>query len=83
MRKAPAAMPVDDPAIPGDGVSISMLGYHDFSENLPETAMRIRTFLRPMGGVRCIQELILCLTPYLGTCFFTTTICDSSHRQIT
>lgn len=36
-------VPPDDPGIQDDGVRISVLGYHDFSETLPETEMRINT----------------------------------------
>jgi peptidoglycan/xylan/chitin deacetylase (PgdA/CDA1 family) len=32
-----------EPEIPDDGVRVSVLGYHDFSETQPETAMRIKT----------------------------------------
>ncbi|MCP5545182.1 MAG: polysaccharide deacetylase family protein [Akkermansiaceae bacterium] len=41
--KAAPLIPVEDPDIPDDGVRVSVLGYHDFSETQPETAMRIRT----------------------------------------
>ncbi len=36
-------VPPDDPTIQDDGVRVSVLGYHDFSESLPETEMRINT----------------------------------------
>ena len=39
----PLPVPPDDPNIEDDGVRVSVLGYHEFSETLPETAMRIRT----------------------------------------
>ncbi|MFU8892053.1 MAG: polysaccharide deacetylase family protein [Luteolibacter sp.] len=43
--KVVATLPVppDDPGIEDDGVRVSVLGYHDFSETLPETEMRINT----------------------------------------
>jgi len=43
--RAAADLPVppDDPDIPDDGTRVSVLGYHDFSETLPETEMRINT----------------------------------------
>jgi hypothetical protein len=31
------------PVLADDGVRVSILGYHDLSEHLPETAMRLRT----------------------------------------
>ncbi len=40
---SPVAPPVENPAVPDDGVRVSVIGYHDFSETAPETAMRIRT----------------------------------------
>jgi len=36
-------VPPDDPNVEDDGVRVSILGYHDFSETLPETEMRINT----------------------------------------
>jgi len=36
-------VPPDDPNVEDDGVRVSVLGYHDFSETLPETEMRINT----------------------------------------
>jgi peptidoglycan/xylan/chitin deacetylase (PgdA/CDA1 family) len=36
-------VPPDDPTVEDDGVRVSVLGYHDFSETLPETEMRINT----------------------------------------
>jgi peptidoglycan/xylan/chitin deacetylase (PgdA/CDA1 family) len=46
--------PVEPPAIPDDGVRVSVLGYHDFSEKLPATAMRIQTskFRKQMEAIR-------------------------------
>lgn len=41
--QAKLVLPADDPEIEDDGVRVSVLGYHDFSESLPETEMRIRT----------------------------------------
>lgn len=39
----PPAIPTENPDIPDDGVRVSVLGYHEFSEEKPETEMRIRT----------------------------------------
>jgi len=36
-------VPPDDPGVEDDGVRVAVLGYHDFSETLPETEMRINT----------------------------------------
>jgi peptidoglycan/xylan/chitin deacetylase (PgdA/CDA1 family) len=49
----PVALPVEDPAIPDDGIRVSILGYHDLADNLPETAMRIHTskFRRQMEAI--------------------------------
>ena len=49
----PVAAPVEDPAIPDDGIRVSILGYHDLADNLPETAMRIHTskFRRQMEAI--------------------------------
>ncbi|MES2438651.1 MAG: polysaccharide deacetylase family protein [Verrucomicrobiota bacterium] len=48
---APAA---EDALIPDDGIRVSIIGYHDLGENLPETAMRIRTskFRKQMETIR-------------------------------
>lgn len=42
--------------IPDDGVRVSVLGYHDLAENLPETAMRIHTskFRKQMETIRLL-----------------------------
>jgi len=36
-------VPPDDPNVEDDGVRVSVLGYHDFSETQPQTEMRINT----------------------------------------
>ncbi len=42
------------PEIPDDGTRVAVLGYHDFAEGLPETAMRIHTskFRKQMEAIR-------------------------------
>jgi peptidoglycan/xylan/chitin deacetylase (PgdA/CDA1 family) len=52
--EVPVAPVVEDPNIPDDGVRVAVLGYHDLSEKLPETAMRIRTskFRKQMETIR-------------------------------
>ena len=54
MPLPPVAPPAEDPAIPDDGVRVAILGYHDLAEDLPETAMRIRTskFRKQMETIR-------------------------------
>jgi peptidoglycan/xylan/chitin deacetylase (PgdA/CDA1 family) len=52
----PAPAPAEPPAptIPDDGVRVSVLGYHDFSETAAETEMIIRTskFRKQMEAIR-------------------------------
>jgi peptidoglycan/xylan/chitin deacetylase (PgdA/CDA1 family) len=50
---APAPEPAK-PAVEDDGVRVSVLGYHDFSETLPETEMIIRTskFRKQMEAIK-------------------------------
>jgi peptidoglycan/xylan/chitin deacetylase (PgdA/CDA1 family) len=65
---APAAPPVEDPNIPDDGVRVSVLGYHDFSETLPETAMRIRTskFRLQMETIRQLGITVISLADFVA-----------------
>ncbi len=65
---APAAPPVEDPNIPDDGVRVSVLGYHDFSETLPETAMRIRTskFRQQMETIRQLGITVISLEDFVA-----------------
>ena len=65
---APAA-PVEEekPAIPDDATRVAILGYHDFSESLPETAMRIRTskFRKQMEAIKQLGFTVISLADYL------------------
>ncbi len=63
---APVAPPVEDPAIPDDGVRVSILGYHDLAENLPETAMRIHTskFRKQMETIRQLGLKVITLDEF-------------------
>lgn len=64
---APVAPPVvEDPAIPDDGVRVSILGYHDLAENLPETAMRIHTskFRKQMETIRQLGIKVITLDEF-------------------
>lgn len=51
---AEEAAQTDVPPTPDDGVRISVLGYHDFSETAPETEMMIRTskFRKQMEAIK-------------------------------
>lgn len=61
----PAAVPVEQPT-PDDGVRVSVLGYHDFSETQPETAMRIRTskFRKQMETIRQLGISVISLDDF-------------------
>ncbi len=63
---APVAPPAEDSAIPDDGVRVSILGYHDLAENLPETAMRIRTskFRKQMETIRHLGLKVITLDEF-------------------
>ncbi len=66
---APVAPPVvEEPAVPDDGVRVSVLGYHDFSETQPETAMRIRTskFRRQMETIRQLGIKVITLDDFIA-----------------
>ena len=64
----PVAPPAEDPAIPDDGVRVSTLGYHDLAENLPETAMRIRTskFRKQMETIRQLGLKVITLDEFIA-----------------
>lgn len=56
------------PELPDDGVRVSVLGYHDFSETLPETAMRIRTskFRQQMETIRQLGLTVITLEDFIA-----------------
>jgi len=60
---AAAAPPAEDN---DDGVRVSVLGYHDFSETQPETAMRIRTskFRKQMETIRQLGIQVISLDEF-------------------
>ncbi len=62
----PVALPVEDPAIPDDGVRVSILGYHELAENLPDTEMRIKTskFRRQMETIRQLGLKVITLQEF-------------------
>ncbi len=54
-QETPAPAPAEvTPEVPDDGVRVSVLGYHDFSETAPETEMVIRTskFRKQMEAIK-------------------------------
>ncbi|RYD28423.1 MAG: hypothetical protein EOP87_19695, partial [Verrucomicrobiaceae bacterium] len=57
-----------EPEIPDDGVRVSVLGYHDFSETLPETAMRIRTskFRQQMEALRQMGLTVISMDDFIA-----------------
>lgn len=66
--EVPVAPPVEDTSIPDDGVRVSILGYHDFSETLPETAMRIRTskFRTQMETIRQLGIKVITMDDFIA-----------------
>ena len=60
------APPVMDSDAPDDGVRVSVLGYHDFSETEPETAMRIHTtkFRKQMETIRQLGITVISLEEF-------------------
>jgi peptidoglycan/xylan/chitin deacetylase (PgdA/CDA1 family) len=63
----PVAPPVQDSGVPDDATRVSVLGYHDFSESLPETAMRIRTskFRQQMETIRQMGFTVISLEDFI------------------
>ena len=64
----PTAPPVEESAIPDDGVRVAVLGYHDFSESEPQTAMRIHTskFRKQMEALRQLGITVISLDDFLA-----------------
>ncbi|MBC8126178.1 MAG: polysaccharide deacetylase family protein [Gloeobacteraceae cyanobacterium ES-bin-144] len=66
----PAAVPVNPPVaaveIPDDGIRVSVLGYHDFAEKMPETAMRMHTskFRTQMETIRQLGISVISLDDF-------------------
>lgn len=65
---APSAAPRTSLDIPDDGVRVSVLGYHDFSENERETAMRIRTskFRKQMEVIRNLNIPVISMADFIA-----------------
>ena len=64
----PVAAPVVEPVIPDDGVRVSVIGYHDIAENLPETAMRLHTskFRKQMEAIRLLGIKVITLDEFIA-----------------
>ena len=65
---APVAQPAVSLDIPDDGVRVAVLGYHDFSENERETAMRIRTskFRKQMETIRDLGIPVIPMADFIA-----------------
>jgi len=66
--EAAAAPPVENSTIPDDGVRVAVLGYHDFSEAAPETAMRMHSskFRKQMTALRQLGITVISLDDFLA-----------------
>lgn len=64
--ESPTAPPVAQPAPPDDGVRVSILGYHDFSDSQTETAMRIHTtkFRKQLETIRQLGITVISLEEF-------------------
>jgi peptidoglycan/xylan/chitin deacetylase (PgdA/CDA1 family) len=64
--EAPVAVPLVEPEIPDDGIRVSVIGYHDLAEKLPETAMRIHTskFRKQMEAIRQLGIKVITLDEF-------------------
>jgi peptidoglycan/xylan/chitin deacetylase (PgdA/CDA1 family) len=67
-QETPVALPVVDAPVPDDGIRVSVLGYHDLGENLPETAMRIRTskFRKQMEAIRQLGIKVISMEQFIA-----------------
>jgi len=67
VTEIPVAPPVQESGVPDDATRVSILGYHDFSETLPETAMRIRTskFRQQMETIRQMGITVISLNDFI------------------
>ncbi len=64
----PAAPMEAESTVPDDGVRVAVLGYHDFSETAPETAMRIRTskFRKQMETIRELGISVITMDDFIA-----------------
>jgi peptidoglycan/xylan/chitin deacetylase (PgdA/CDA1 family) len=65
--EAPAP-PAEQEELPDDGVRVSILGYHEFSDTAPETAMRISTtkFRKQMEVLRQLGITVISLEDFIA-----------------
>ena len=66
--EAPAPAPLQAIDVPDDGIRVSVLGYHDFSENERETAMRIRTskFRKQMEVIKKLDIPVIPMADFIA-----------------
>ena len=66
LPEIPTSPAVTTPAILDDGVRVSVLGYHDFAEDLPETAMRIHPskFRKQMEAIQQLGIKVISLADF-------------------
>ena len=71
---------LENPNAPDDGVRVAVLGYHDLSEKLPETAMRIHTskFRKQMETIRQLGITVISWDDFVAWKNGTKTIPDKS-----
>ena len=64
----PVAPPAEDTTVPDDGVRVAVLGYHDFAEASPETAMRIHTskFRKQMETIRQLGITVIPMADFIA-----------------
>lgn len=65
---APVAAPIHGLDLPDDGVRVSVLGYHDFSDTKRETAMRISTskFRKQMEVIRKMEIPVIPMADFVA-----------------
>lgn len=65
---APVAPPAEEIAVPDDGIRVSVIGYHDLAENLPETAMRIHPskFRKQMEAIRQLGIKVITMDEFMA-----------------
>ena len=66
--ESPAAAPVEDSESADDGVRVSVLGYHEFTPDQPETEMRISTskFRRQMEALRQLGISVISMDDFIA-----------------
>lgn len=65
---APIVTPPTEQELPDDGVRVAVLGYHEFSETEPETAMRIRTskFREQLATIRELGFAVIPMSDFIA-----------------